>query len=75
MCSKKFGTKFVPNILLHRETIFGPNKYQIVELIGCVDDLEFYLGQIYCFIEGQYLPQIVTQIRFLDTAIATLICV
>ena len=26
LCSKKFGTKFGPNILLHRGTIFGRNK-------------------------------------------------
>ena len=26
LCSKKFGTKFGPNILLHRGTIFVPNK-------------------------------------------------
>ena len=26
LCNKKFGTKFGTNMLLHRETIFGPNK-------------------------------------------------
>ena len=68
-----FGPNNFPNFLIHRGTIFGPNK-----TLNCLrnwmcrrpnlfHDLEFYLGQILSLYAKESLGQYLTQIfRFIE---------